>query len=552
MALIVAARLLLTPSSLWASDEPLREVIDREVSAAWEREKVVQAPRANDAEFLRRVSLDLVGVIPTCDETVAFLADASMDKRQKLIDRLLDDPRYAQHQADLWDLILFGRNPPGYNTDRRDGIQRWLREQFAANRSYDEWVRELLKAEGNSAEQGPPLYFAQYRNQPEDLNEVVTQTFLGVQLQCARCHDHPFEEWTQLDFYGMAAFFARLQVVDLGEKDKLPAMAIGEKSTGDVLFTGPAKNQQPGKKGDPVKAKFLLGEELVEPPLPEGFKEPERKGKEPPQPPVFSRKDQLAEWITRADNPYFARAIANRIWAQYLGRGIVHPVDNMSPSNEPSHPQLLEALTKWLVENKFDLKAYTRELVSSRVYQLSSAGQERLVVEPVNRGDHAATDAPAIPTWFEYARTRPLSAEELIESWRVATGFAVLEAAKEEKKREGRYRPLDGYMLRFFGQPNNGTGDFQGGVAEHLYMNNGPLGNLIVSGPGSLLEWVLKNDVALDERIDRLFLQILSRPPSVEERTKLTELLGDEKQPEERWRDAVWALMTCSEFRFNH
>ena len=183
-------------------------------------------PPASDAEFLRRVCLDVAGVIPTYDETVAFLGDATADKRQKLIDRLLDDPRFAQHQADLWDSILFGRNPPGYNTDKRDGIQRWLHEQFAANRPYDEWVRELLKAEGNSAEQGPPLYYAQYRNQPEDLNEVVTQTFLGVQLQCARCHDHPFEEWTQLDFYGMAAFFARLQVVDLGQKDKLPAMAI--------------------------------------------------------------------------------------------------------------------------------------------------------------------------------------------------------------------------------------------------------------------------------------------------------------------------------------
>ena len=538
---------VLMPSLL--ADEPLRHVIDHEIAAAWEREKIAPAPPAGDAEFLRRVYLDLVGVIPTYDETAAFLADASSDKRQQLIDRLLEDPRYAQHQADLWDLILFGRNPPGHNTDKRDGIGRWLREQFAANRPYDEWVRELLKAEGNSAEQGPPLYYAQYRNQPEDLNEVVTQTFLGVQLQCARCHDHPFEEWTQLDFYGMAAFFARLQVVDLGQKDKLPAMAIGEKSTGDVLFTGPAKNQQPGKKGDPVKPKFLLGEPLVEPPLPEGFKEPERKGKEPPVPPVFSRKDQLAEWITKADNPYFARAISNRIWAQYLGRGIVHPVDNMSPSNEPSHPQLLDALTKWLVAHKFDLKAYTREIVSSRAYQLSSAGPERLVDEPVNRRDHAA---PAMPLWFEYARTRPLSAEELIESWRVATGFSVVEAAKEGNKKEGRYRPLDGYMLRFFGQPNNGTGDFQGGVAEHLYMNNGPLGSLIVSGPGSLLEALLKNDVPLDERIDRLFVQMLNRPPSPEERTKLIELLTDEKQPEERWRDAIWALMTCSEFRFNH
>jgi hypothetical protein len=534
-----------------AEDRPLRETIDAEVSAAWEKQQIKPAAASIDPEFLRRVYLDLVGVIPTYDETVAFLADTATDKRTRLIDKLLEDPRYAQHQADLWDLILFGRNPPGYNTDRRDGIQRWLREQFAANRPYDEWVRDLLKAEGNSVEQGPPLYFAQYRNQPEDLNEVVTQTFLGVQLQCARCHDHPFEPWKQVEFYGMAAFFARLQVVDLGEKDKLPLMAIGEKSTGDVLFTGPAKDQQPGKKGNPVKPKFLLGEELVEPPLPEGFKEPERKGKEPPQPPVFSRKDQLADWITKTDNPFFARAIANRVWAQYLGRGIVHPVDNMSPSNEASHPQLLESLTKWLVEHKFDLKAYTRELVNSRPYQLSSFGSLHAPREDGISRSEMPTMEP-FPLWFQHARTRPLSAEELAESWRVATGYSVWEASREEKKKEGRYRPLDGYMLHFFGQPNNGTGDFQGGVAEHLYLNNGPLGNLIVSGPGTLMESLTNKETAVEERIDRLFLQMLNRPPSAEERTKLAELISADNQPEDRWRDAVWALMTCSEFRFNH
>jgi len=328
-------------------------------------------------------------------------------------------------------------------------------------------------------------------------------------------------------------------------------MAIGEKSTGDVLFTGPAKNQQPGKKGDPVKPKFLLGEELQEPPLPEGFKEPERKGKEPPQPPVYSRKDQLADWITKAGNPFFARAIANRIWAQYLGRGIVHPIDNMSPSNEPSHPELLDALTKWLVEQKFDLKAYTRELVNSRTYQLSSLGSPHAPREDGISRSEMPTMEP-FPLWFQHARTRPLSAEELAESWRVATGYAVWEASREEKKKEGRYRPLDGYLLRFFGQPNNGVGDFQGGVTEHLYLNNGPLGNLIVSGPGTLMESLTKTDTPLEERLDRLFLQMLNRPPTAEERTKLAELISADNQPEDRWRDAVWALITCSEFRFNH
>jgi hypothetical protein len=522
-------------------DRPLREVIDAEIAAAWERQKLTPALPADDAEFLRRVYLDLVGVIPTYDETAAFLADSATDKRQRLIDRLLDDPRYAQHQADLWDQILFGRHPPGYDTDKRDGIQRWLRDQFADNRPYDVWVRELLKAEGNSVEQGPPLYYAQYRNQPEDLSEVVTQTFLGIQLQCARCHDHPFEDWTQLDFYGMAAFFARLQIVEAGKKDNLTMWAVAEKSTGDILFTGPAKDQEPGRKGEPVKPKFLLGEPLAEPPLPEGFKEPKIESNQPPPAPLFSRKNALAEWIARPDNPYFTRAIANRLWAQYFGRGLVHPVDNMSPANQPSHPALLDALAKWLVEHRYELKAYIRELVSSKTYQLSSAGG-------------TSGDASALPNWFEHARMRPLSAEELVESWRVATGFDATEKQDGDgKKKQSRFHPLTrDYVIQFFGQPTTGTGDFQGGLAEHLYLNNGELPRLFTSQPGTLLHALSRSDVPWEARVERLFLQTLNRPPSEDERQRFVELLSAEKDPSERLRDAVWAMMTCSEFRFNH
>lgn len=257
-----------------SADEPrLRDRIDESLSAAWSREKLTSAAPATDSEFLRRVSLDLVGTIPTHDEAVAFLDDPSPAKRDALIERLLADPRRAQHQADMWDMILFGRNPPGYDTDKRDGIQNWLRDQFANNVPYDVLARAILKAEGNSIESGAPLFYVQYRNQPEDCNEAITQIFLGIQLQCARCHDHPFEPWTQQDFFGMAAFLARLEVVDAGKKDGLTMWAIGEKSTGDVLFTGPAAKQTPGKKGEPVKPKFLHGDALVEPALPDGFKE---------------------------------------------------------------------------------------------------------------------------------------------------------------------------------------------------------------------------------------------------------------------------------------
>lgn len=525
----------------YADEQLLRTVIDSEIAAAWEREKLTPAVPASDAEFLRRVYLDLVGTIPSYDETVAFLDSPAPGKRGPLIDRLLEDPRFAQHQADVWDLVLFGRNPPGYDTDKRDGFQAWLRDQFAANTPYNEWARQILRAEGNTVEQGTPMFYVQYRNQPEDASEAISQIFLGVQLQCARCHDHPFEDWSQVDFYGMAAFLSRLNVVSVGKKDNQTMYAIAEKSSGDILFTGPAKNQQPGKKGDPVPAKFLHGDVLTEPPLPEGFKEVKFEDNKPPPPPQFSRKDQLAAWITGPDNPYFARAAANRVWAQYMGRGLVHPIDNMSPSKIPSHPQLLDAVTKGLVEHKFDLKWYIRELVSSRTYQLSSAG----------------ADGDPRPKWFDHARVRPLSAEELVDAWRVATGYADVEEKSGKnagkKSSESRFRPLEsGYMIRFFGVPNNGIGDFQGGLHEHLYLNNGPLGNLIAAGKGNLLDTLAASTSPIEERVDRLYLSLLNRRPTADERQRFVSHLSQEGKSPDALREAIWVLMTCSEFRFNH
>jgi hypothetical protein len=513
------------------AEKPLRQIIDAEVRAAWEREKVTPAKPATDAEFLRRVYLDLAGSIPTYEETVAFLDSKEPAKREQLIDRLLADPRFAQHQADVWDLVLFGRHPPGYDTQVRPGFQAWLRGRFEKNIPYDVWVRELLRAEGNSVENAA-LYYAQYRNAPEDASEAISQTFLGVQLQCARCHDHPFESWTQRDFYGMAAFLARLQVVTVGRKGQAAMYAIGERSSGDIQFTGPAKDARPGQKGEPVKPKFLLGAELTEPALPAGLKEVKLVDNQPPPKPPFSRKDQLADWITRADNPFFARAVANRVWAQYLGRGLVHPVDNMSPAKKPTHPELLEQLGRALVEHKFDLKWYIRELVTSQTYQLSAEGT-----------------GEATPLWFPHARTRPLSAEELAEAWRIATGYADVEKASGKKPGDDRFRPLQGtYVLQFFGSPANGKGEFQGGLHENLYLNNGPLLQMIAGGKGNLVEAITDKQKPAAARAERLFLTTLNRRPTAAEVDKFTGFLGDNMAA----TDAVWALITSSEFRFNH
>jgi Protein of unknown function (DUF1549)/Protein of unknown function (DUF1553) len=513
-----------------AAAEPLRSVIDSEMQAAWKREKITPAKPADDAEFLRRISLDLIGVIPTHDEAVAFLDSTTADKRDKLVEKLLADPRFARHQGDIWDMLLFGRNPPGYETNRRPGFQAWLRNRFEKNIPYDEWVRELLKAEGTSDENSA-MYFAQWRNAPEDAIEAVSQTFLGVQLQCARCHDHPFEEWKQREFYGMAAFLARLEVITVAQKGNQPVFAIGERNMGDVRFTGSVKDAKPGDKGEPVKPKFLHGEELVEPALPKDFKEDRFTANKMPPKPKFSRKDALAKWITNPDNPYFARAVANRVWAQYMGRGLVHPVDNLSASNKPSHPALLETLANELRDHKFDLKWFIRELVGSKAYQLSGRG----------------TGEP-MPEWFQHARSRPLSAEELAESWQVATGYLAAESKGGKKSEADRFRPLQrDYVIQFFGNPNTGTGDFQGGLREHLYLNNGPLGQMI-GVKGGLTEFVADVKKPVEARVERLFLSTLSRRPAPEEFKRFAAYLDGKNTADE----AVWALMTCSEFRFNH
>jgi hypothetical protein len=514
---------VIAPGTVAADEKPLRQTIDAELQKAWQREKVTAAPHGDDAAFVRRVYLDLVGTIPTYEETRSFLDDVDPNKRAKLVDRLLDDPRFATQQADVWDLALFGRHPNGGDaTRKRDGFKKWLAGQFAMDVPYDQWVKALLLAE----EEGPELYYVQFRGQPEDATVAVSRIFLGTQLQCARCHDHPYEPWSQRDFYGMAGFFVRLVVVDGGKK----GFKIAEKSTGEVLFTGSVKEQKPGQKGEPVRPKLLGGAELDEPAVPKGFKEPAFvPDKELPKP-LFSRKAKLAEWVTAADNPYFARAVANRVWAQFLGRGLVHPVDDLTKRNKASHPELLDALTKYVIDHKFDLKSLIRELVNSDAYQLASTGPGK----------------EALPKWFERARVRPLTAEELLASLTTATMFP-----KDGWKNSGDPMP---YLLLYFGEPNDGQGNFQGSLAEHLFLNNsGQIRSMVQPRKGNLADTLLTMKGTWEEKVDRLFLSALSRPPSAVERERFVKhLTSDPKMTATLVEEAVWVLVSCSEFRFNH
>ena len=495
--------LLLLSSVSTAQEKPLRQVIDAEIKKGWQKDKITPAGRSSDSVFLRRIYLDLVGVVPSYEDTTAFLKDTDPRKREKLINKLLAEPRYATQQAHFWDLVLFGRHPQNiFDTRKHDGFTKWLAGEFAKNEPYDRIVKQILTGE----QEGSEMFYVQYRNAPEEAATAVSRVFLGTQLQCARCHDHPFEAWTQKDFFGMAGFFVRLVVIDGGGAEGKKKFKIAEKSTGDVLFAGSVKELKPGMKGDPIKPKFLGGLELKEPPMPKDFKEPVLKGNTAPPKPAFSRKEKLAEWVTAKENPYFARAIANRVWSQFMGRGFVHPVDDLgSEKKEPSHPALLKAITAGIVEHKFDLKWLVREIVNSDAYQLGDSGPGK----------------EAIPPMYERARVRPLSVEELMPSLRVATAYD-----PAWMKNTGDYGE---YFMRYFGEPNDGQGHFQGSLAEHLFLNNSPMIRQFAQPrKGNLGDTIVTMKGSWEEKVDRIFLSVLSRTPTVAERERFVKHLSSD------------------------
>ena len=263
-----------------------------------------------------------------------------------------------------------------------------------------------------------------------------------------------------------------------------------------------------------------------------------KAGQAPPKP-LFSRKEKLAEWVTAADNPYFARAVANRVWAQFLGRGLVHPVDDLKVANKASHPELLDALTQQMKDHRFDLKWYIRELVNTQAYQLSSKGP----------------GTEALPRWFERGRVRPLSAEEMLAAFRQATGFdAAARAAGVKPGEEKLPGNVKTYMTLYFGEPTTGRGDFQPGLTEHLFLNNsGELRQMIQRRKGNLADTLLSSQLSPEERVDHLYLAVLTRLPRPAERERfVAHLTSDPKKADALMEEAIWVLLNCSEFRLNH
>jgi hypothetical protein len=480
--------------------------IDTLVNERLARAGVEPAPLADDAEFLRRAHLDLIGVIPTAAEVRAFLADTTPDKRARLIESLLARPGHATHLAGAWRDVLLPPDPNVAQFGSRTGFQFWLRDRFERNVRYDRIVAELLITRGNPNQATPALFFTAAELKPEELAARSARIFLGVQIECAQCHDHPTDRWTKRDFWGYAAFFAQLESV---AERPLGASAFQDKEQGEV---------------------FLPGTQEAIPPT---FLGRVNAGAEPGQ-----RRLRLALWLASKDNPYFARATANRVWALLFGRGLVEPRDDLGPHNPPSHPELLDELSQYLIKSRFDLRLMLRTLASTDAYARSSAWP---------------SDGPEpAPELFARMAMKSLSPEQLYDCLAAATRRQSMPLAREGEFDVDAGRQA--FLAKFEGTPASAV-DFSSGIPQALTLMNGDEIRAATDLESSGLLVALGAPFLTDaERVESMFLATLSRKPTDAERSRFLEYVS-RKGAKERSRglsDALWAILNSAEFALNH
>mgnify|MGYP001300736885 CR=1 FL=1 len=471
--------------------------IDAVLSRAWEAAGVTPAPLADDSEFLRRVYLDLTGVIPKVSEARAFLRDSASDKRARLVEHLLASPTHATHMANTWRRIMLPGNLSDEQLANVAGVQNWLRGQFVENMRYDRMVGDLLVATG-SGNTGPGLYYTALELKPEKLAASTARIFLGLQMDCAQCHDHPFDDWTQQDFWGYAAFFAQLG--DAGNSNLI------DQDRGEVTLPDT--------------------ETVVMPKFPGG----ERASQDGE---FGSRRDKLAVWMASRGNEYLPKAAVNRVWAHLFGRGIVDPVDDLGRHNAPSHPQLFERLSTYFVRSGYDLRELLRTLTETKAYQRSS------------RVSGAAPD----PAFFAVMAIKPLTAEQLYDSLAQSLGEQSTSTDESEQRRRA-------FLAKMQSQSRDAT-EFDAGVTQALTLMNGDEVAHATDPARSRVLSALQSPLFQTEKdvLDVLFLATLSRFPSSEETREIGKYLAQAErgQPQQQARaDVLWALLNSAEFALNH
>jgi hypothetical protein len=471
------------------------------------------SPRCDDATFLRRVTIDVAGRIPTLEETRAFLADTDPLKRDRLVDRLLDSPDYADAFANKWAAIL--RNKRTDDALHRHGsysFHDWIKASLAENKPYDQFVRDIVTASGEAGGNPATIWFRQVVDTNQQV-EDFSQLFLGLRLQCARCHHHPFEKWSTEDYYSLSAFFSRI-----GRKK-------GAQPGEDQIFHNRGTAQAAGPKGTHQAA--VLG------------------GKPAELPADVDPRVALADWMTARDNPFFARSLVNRYWKHFFSRGLVEPEDDMRLTNPPTNPALLDALAADFVAHGYDLKHLVRTICRSTTYQLSA--------EP---NAFNAEDRQSFSRFYP----RRLPAEVALDAIDTLTGkqtsFAgVLAGTRSIQLPDPNF---NNYFLTVFGRPNGDSACECERVSEanlaqsiHLINSADILGKL--GGEGRASRLVGEGSRDDESKVAELYLVSFSRPPSGEEQGLVRKYLeGHADNRQAAYEDVIWSLLNTKEFLFNH
>lgn len=498
---------------VWKDDGPPANFIDEAINAKLTKLQVPPSPLCDDETFIRRVSLDLNGELPSVDAYRGFMADPAPDKRAKLIDTLLNRREFPELWAMKWAELL--RIESGSNRISFKAMylyNEWLRSAILSGEPLDRMVRELLSAEGGNFS-NPAANFYMIETSPTQMAENVAQVFCGIRIQCAQCHNHPFERWTQDDYYSFAAFFAQV-----GRK---PA----EDPREQVVFNSGGGEVQHLRTGQNMAPKFLGG---VVPQIPPGG----------------DRRKILAEWLTSKDNPYFAACFVDRVWTQLMGRGLVDPPDDVRVSNPPSHPELRARLAKKFVEDNYDLRALVRLICNSRAYQRSSQAI------PEN-----ASDARN----FSHAAVRRLPAESLLDAVCAVTGVAekfrgLPLGATAAQVADGR---SGSYFLDVFGRPARLSActcerHSEPTLSQALHLINAPVLAAKISDDRGRLAQLLKAKAAPEAIIDELYIAAYSRKPTDTERVALLKAVSEAEDRRKALEDVFWAVLNSKEFVFSH
>lgn len=535
---ILAFGLVFFAVSPLLAQPPLQERIDQLITGGNPDFGKHAAPLASDAEFLRRITLDLTGCIPTAEQARAFLADSAVDKRVKLIERLLASPEHARHLSEVFDVMLMERRADKHIP--RAAWRQYLRESFAANKPWDVLVREMLSSDGSDPKTRAAAKFVLDREaEPNLVTRDISRLFLGMNLQCCQCHDHPLiEDYKQDHYYGIYAFLNRTYVFP----DKAKGAVLAEKAEGEVSYQSVF---DPAKVTKHPSLRVPFGVLVLEPKFDKGkeYDVAPANGIRPV--PKFSRRAQLAPRLVAREDVQFKRNAANRLWALMMGRGLVHPLDMDHSANPPSHPELLTLLADEFAAMKFDIRAMLRKLALRKTYQRSS---------------EMPTGMPeAKPTSYRTANLKALTPEELAWSLMQATGLT--DAERKALGKNANENTLHGrlvgnvapFVATFASQPGQPEQSFQATLDQALFLANGRmLRGWLTPRPGNLMDRLLALKDA-DAMSEELYLSVLTRRPTDEERAEVREYVRSrDKDRPAALQELAWALMASAEFRFNH